>query len=48
MTPLIYVLMFLAGDPGSLESFCRDEQSCVIVRGRELLVLRGGAQRRRP
>jgi hypothetical protein len=37
MTPLIYVLMCLSGDPGSLdltadERFWRDEQSCVIVR----------------
>jgi hypothetical protein len=37
MTPLIYVLMCLAGGPGSLdltadERFWRDEQSCVIVR----------------
>ena len=37
MSPLIYVLMCLAGGPGSLdltadERFWRDEQSCVIVR----------------
>ena len=37
MTPLIYVLMCLAGGPGSLdltadERFWRDEQSCAIVR----------------
>jgi hypothetical protein len=37
MTPLIYVLMCLAGGPASLdltadERFWRDEQSCVIVR----------------
>jgi hypothetical protein len=37
MTPSIYVLMCLSGDPGGLdptadERFWRDEQSCVIVR----------------
>ena len=41
MTPLIYVLMCLAGGPGSLdltadERFWRDEQSCVIVRDKLL------------
>jgi hypothetical protein len=41
MTPLIYVLMCLAGGPGSLdltadERFWRDEQSCGIVRDKLL------------
>jgi hypothetical protein len=41
MTPLIYVLMCLAGGPGSLdltadERFWRDEQSCAFAGASEL------------